>query len=214
LSLNSFHCSKRASKDNRDGLVLLQLKAQPSEIPAAIKYGTHGDRYTLTIKLADTEDAISSTFEGQRVAIDDMGDGSVNLKIAALPSQVGDMILYAPNGCGFEVEYEPLFTSSDIVPITPEHRRATLKRLMVISQEPAFWDFLERRDTWSLLKDAFVIPSERLNVALEVLYRLVRCHSRADILTNAAVCERTERLIREFRSEQWNKPESGNPARK
>lgn len=210
--MNSFHCSKRASKDNRDGLVLLQLKAQPAEIPAGIKYGTHGDRYTLTVRLPDMEDPVSSTFEGQRVAIDDMGDGSINLKIAALPSQVGDAVLYAPNGCAFEVTYEPLFTSSDIVPITPEHRRATFKRLMVISQEAAFWDFLEERDTWSLLKDAFVIPSERLNVALEVFYRLARCHSRSDILTNAAVCERTERLIREFRSEQWNKPEKGDQA--
>lgn len=212
--MNSFHCSKRASKDNRDGLVLLQLKAQPSEIPAGIKYGTHGDRYTLTISLIDADDAGSSTFEGQRVAIDDMGDGSVNLKIAALPSQVGDEILYAPNGSTFEVLYEPLFTSSDIVPITPEHRRATFKRLMVISQETAFWDFLEQRDAWSLLKDGFVMPSERLNVALEVFYRLARCHSRADILTNAAVCERTERLIREFRSEQWNKPEKGDQAQR
>ncbi|PZR95234.1 MAG: hypothetical protein DI537_05460 [Stutzerimonas stutzeri] len=205
--MNFFHCSKRASKDNKDGLVLLQLKARPSDIPPAIKFGTHGDRYTLTISVPSAQDLTSSTFEGQRVAIDDMGDGSVNLKIAALPSQVGDAILYAPNGCEFAVAYEPLFTSSDIVPITPEHRRATFKRLMVISQEPAFWDFLEKRDRWSLLHDAFVIPSERPSVALEVLYRLVKCHSRADILTNAAVCERTERLIREFRSEQWNAPQ-------
>lgn len=212
--MNSFHCSKRASKDNRDGLVLLQLKVQPSHIPAGIKFGTHGDRYTLTISLPDAEDPTSSTFEGQRVAIDDMGDGTVNLKIAALPSQVGDPILYAPNGCTFEVSFEPLFTSSDIVPITPEHRRATFKRLMVISMEEAFWDFLETRDVWSLLSGAFVSPAERLNLALEVFYRLVKCHSRSDILSNAAVCERTERLIREFRSEQWSKGETAVQAPK
>lgn len=212
--MNSFHCSKRASKDNRDGLILLQLKAKPSEIPPGIKFGTHGDRYMLTISLPDAEDPTSSTFEGQRVAIDDMGDGSVNLKIAALPSQVGDPILYAPNGCAFEVSYEPLFTSSDIVPITPEHRRATFKRLMVISMEEAFWDFLEKRDAWSLLNGTFVVPSERLNLALEVFYRLVKCHSRADILTNAAVCERTERIIREFRSEQWSKGEKAAPVQR
>lgn len=206
--LNTFLCSKRASKDNRDGLVILQLLAKPGDLPSEIKFGTHGSRYKLTVSMPEIEDCPSTTFEGQRISIDDMGDGVVNLKIAALPSQVGDEILYAPNRSTFQITYEPVFTDSDIMPITPEHRRATFKRLMIISQEEAFWDFLEARDCWSLLANSFAMPAERLGLALEVFYRLARCHSRSDILANAAVCERAERIIREYRTEQWNKAPS------
>jgi hypothetical protein len=195
-------------------LVILQLLTKPGDLPSEIKFGTHGSRYLLTVTLPEVEDSSPSTFEGQRISIDDMGDGTVNLKIAALPSQVGDAVLYAPNRSLFQISFEPVFTSSDIVPITPEHRRATFKRLMVISQEEAFWQFLEARDCWSLLTNSFAMPSERIGVALEVFYRLTRCHSRSDILNDAAVCERTERLIREYRTEQWNKAPSHEAAQR
>lgn len=203
-ALNSFLAVKRASKDNKDGLVLLQLRCKPADIPPEIKFGNYGDRYLLSVRPVEVGQFTPTTFEGQRVSLDDLGDGAVNLKVAALPAQVGDGVLYAQNGTLFEIAFEPVFGGSAIVPITPDHRRATFRRLQVLLTEPPFWSFLERQDRWGLLHQNLIQDAERRDFALEVFYRLTQSHSRSDILTNAAVCERSERLIRTYRNEQWH----------
>lgn len=199
--MDEFQCKKVSTKDNRDGLSILHLKADPREIPHEIKQGSYGDRYNMKATFEHHE----SEFEAIRFTVDDDGKGFIVMKLAVLPAQVGDEFLYAPNGSIFTINYELMMTPSDIVPFTPEHRLATLRRLQVILSEPQFWQFLEQHDHWNLLKEPFQSNTDRQDAALEILYRTVGCHSRSDITKNAAVCERTERLIREYRKQIWSK---------
>lgn len=207
--MDQFLCTKCSTKDNRDGLFVLHLKARPQDVPAEIKQGAYGDRYILRI----TQDDEPREFEAIRSTVDDDGKGFLIMKLFVLPAQAGDAVLYAPNGTSFAVEYEQQLTQSDVLPFTPEHRQATFRRLQVIIGEPAFWDYLEQFDRWGLLTESFSVIDHRQDAALEVLYRHVECHSRAEIRTNAAVCERTERLIREYRREQWNKARQAEAGR-
>lgn len=199
--METFICTKCSTKDNRDGMFVLHLKARPQDVPNDIKQGAYGDRYAMRV----TRDEVEHPFEAIRFTVDDDGKGFLIMKLGVLPAQAGDEVLYAPNGTGFVVGYEHLLTPSDIMPFTPEHRQATLRRLQVIIGEAAFWDYLERFDRWNLLTEEFKKGGNRQDAALEVLYRHVECHSRSEIRTNAAVCERTERLIREYRRDQWKK---------
>lgn len=197
-----FLCTKLSTKDNRDGLSILSFKAEPKDFPAEIKHGIHGDRYDISI----VHDEQTHRFEAIRFTLDDDGKGSVILRLGVLPGQVGDAILYAPKDTPLAVTYSVKLTGSDIMPFKPETRQATLRKLHVIMSEPAFWDFLVRYDAWALLSADIDTLSGRQDAALEVLYRHVKCHSRSDIVSTAAICEKVERLIREYRREQWNAP--------
>jgi hypothetical protein len=199
--MERFFCKKYSTKDNRDGLFVLNLKARPEDMPDEIKHGAYGDRYMFRVTINEDE----REFEAIRFTVDDDGKGFVILKVAVLPGQAGDGILYAPNGSDLTVDYEPQLVSTEITPFTPEYRQATFRRLQVVISEPAFWDYLEQFDAWALLTDKFSHLSHRQDAAIEVLYRHIGCHSRSEIRTNAAVCERAERLIRRYRSAQWQK---------
>lgn len=197
-----FLCEKLSTKDNRDGLSILSLKADPSAFPAEIKHGIHGDRYDFTVSYGEE----TYRFEAIRFTLDDDSRGSAILRLGVLPGQVGDAILFAPKGTQLAVLYTIKLTGSEIVPFKPEVRQATLRKLHVIMGEPSFWEFLQRYDAWGLLGTEIDTLTGRQDAALEVLYRHVKCHSRSDIVTSAAICEKVERLLRDYRREQWNAP--------
>lgn len=206
--LDQFLCKKLSTKDNRDGLSILSLKAEPAAFPAEIKHGVYGDRYELSVALSDR----TYQFEGIRFTLDDDGKGCVILRLAVLPGQVGDAILYAEKDTPLLVGYAPKHATSDILPFKPEYRQTTLRKLHVIMGEPAFWDYLQRYDRWDLLTEDSDTLSGRQDAALEVLYRHLQCHSRSDIVSTASICEKVERLLREYRREQWNAPAKASDA--
>ncbi|MPR05660.1 hypothetical protein [Microvirga tunisiensis] len=185
--------------------MILQLRCDPTLLPAEIKFGTYGDRYLFKM----THEDQSQEFEAIRYGLNDNGNQTVTLQVAALPAQVGDNILYAPNDTTFLVEHEALLATSDIIPLTPESRNSTFRRFHIICQEPGFWEYMRQYDEWNLLSGPFALEIEKQDAALEVYYRIVQCHSRSEIRTNAAVCERTERLLRAYRSSKWTESTRG-----
>ena len=201
----TFHILKRATKDTGAGAQILNWDARPADLPELLAKAPAKTPFRISLSPANSDMHPTHIFDATRLTFIDHGTGYVTLQLAVVAGTVANEIIYADKGAEFQVDVEPSPDhTEDLMPVSPEERSKTLTRLATVANEPGFIDFLKQRDPDGLIASAEAYaPGNVADAGVEVLLRKISAHSRADIARDALVCERAQRLLREYRETRF-----------
>lgn len=195
--MSLFTARKRTTRDNGDGLLIISFSASPQIVPPLVKAAPV--RTPLRFAVA-TPDGTIGRSRALRWPITDLGTGDIAINVAVLPNSIPDTITYAPRDTELRINLsiDPTESANESWGISPDDRRKTLGRLIMLCKEPAFAQWL--RDVRHAEPMAAAAEHHDLeSAAAEAVLRLIHAHSRNEILNNAVVADRAERLVREYR---------------
>jgi len=204
----SFQVKKRTSKDSGDGMFTLIWDCNPEDLPEEFRKAPVKSPFCVSVTTEPTPSQPSSEthhFSGIRLPMSDRGDGQVSIRLATVGGAVPDCIVFAKNGMPMALEITPADDiSASNLPLTPEERSKTFRTIMVLISDAGFIRWLATQDDAHLIdRIESLKPQFVENAVIEVVLRKIHAHSRSDILHNALICERAERLIRAYRETTW-----------
>lgn len=192
---------KRGTRDSGDGMTVLSWDAEPLAIPREFRFAPVKACFRASLQPFDgSPNPIQ--FSAVRLPLGDRGDGQAVIRLAVPTGDVPDAVAYAKNGSQFEIDIAPADdVDASLMPVSPEERARTLKTLVVLSRDPGFIAWLSHDDIARLIDACERADPESVEqAAIEVTLRRIGAHSRSEILRDALVAMRAERLIRAYRA--------------
>ena len=195
----SFSITKRQTKDIGAGVQQLLWECDPGDPPEEFLKSPVRTPFVVTVH--ETATTPPCVLQAMRMLVLDRGNGLIGLQLIVNPGDLPNDIAYAKNGAEFTVDVEPApYAAVANIPITPEDRLKVLKRIIMLSRDPMFVDYLRTLEDGVLIDECERADPKDVEIAsVEVVLRQIRAQSRSDIVHDTLIADRAEELMRSYR---------------
>ena len=194
-----FPVIKRQTKDIGAGVQQLLWECDPNDPPEEFLKSPVRTPFVITIHENDTTPPC--VFRALRMLVLDRGNGKIGLQLVANPGDLPNDIAYAKTGVQYTIDVEPApYAAVANIPLTPEDRMKVLRRIIVLTHDPVFVDYLRTLEDGALIDECERSDPKDVEIAsIEVILRHIRAQSRSDIIHDTLVADRAEELMRAYR---------------